>query len=150
MLSSDFHYKENYGTSMLQHIPRTWFRLFLAENQTPVFKALNTTSLKCCLSSNDAIARREKFTHAYEGPRSPHSNAHHWNPPGFRKKKRLDTFLTDHVKPWHGTLVRSMQYLLHSHTDIWIYETRVCILCVSSRHTSIMQSTYLTFQLWRH
>ena len=28
-----------------------------------------------------------KFTHAYEGSRSPHASALHWNPPGFRKKK---------------------------------------------------------------
>ena len=29
----------------------------------------------------------KKFTHAYECSRSPHANALHFNPPGFRKKK---------------------------------------------------------------
>ena len=38
-------------------------------------RALNTTSLKCCLPSTDAIERREKFN--YEGLRSPHASALH-------------------------------------------------------------------------
>ena len=36
---------------------------------------LNTTSLKYYLSSTDAIDRREKFMHAYEGSKSPHASA---------------------------------------------------------------------------
>ena len=44
-------------------------------NENPM-RALNTTSLKCCLPSTDAIDRWEKkFTHAYEGSRSPHARA---------------------------------------------------------------------------
>ena len=49
-------------------------------------RALNATSLKFYLPSTYAIDRREKFTHAYEGSRSPHASALYWNPPGFRKK----------------------------------------------------------------
>ena len=40
-------------------------------------RALNTTSLKCCLPSTDAIVKREKITHAYEGSRSLHESALH-------------------------------------------------------------------------
>ena len=38
-----------------------------------------------------------KFTHVFEGSRSSHIIALHWNPPGLCKKKkiRLDTFLTE-------------------------------------------------------
>ena len=39
----------------------------------------------------------KKFTHAYEGSRSPLACALHWNPPGFCKK-RSSTFLTNLVK----------------------------------------------------
>jgi hypothetical protein len=38
-------------------------------------RALNNNSLKYCLASTDAIDRRETFTHAYEGSRSPHASA---------------------------------------------------------------------------
>ena len=57
-------------------------------------KALNTTSLKWCLPSTDAIDRKN-FTHVYEGSRSPHASAFHWKPPVFAKKKktRSDAFL---------------------------------------------------------
>ena len=77
-------------TKMLQHIPRTRFRVFLAKNYTPVVfqtlliwlptnsgcsrpkvgyfsnngnptSVLNTISLKCCLPSADAIDRQEKI-----------------------------------------------------------------------------------------
>ena len=63
-------------------------------NDNPT-RAQNTTSLKYCLPWTDAINRRGKFTHAYEGSRSPHASALHWNPPRFRKKIRSDTFLTE-------------------------------------------------------
>ena len=43
------------------------YRLF-PYNEKPT-RTLNTTSLKCCLPSTDAIDRREKFMHAYEGLR---------------------------------------------------------------------------------
>jgi hypothetical protein len=36
----------------------------------------------------------KKFTHAYQGSRSSHASALHWNPPGFWKKKQLNAFLT--------------------------------------------------------
>ena len=63
-------------------------------NENPT-RALNSTSLKYCLPSTDAIDMREKFTHAYEGSRSPHASTLYWNPPGFRKRKiRSDNFLT--------------------------------------------------------
>ena len=63
-------------------------------------RALNTTSLKYWLPSTDAIDRREKFTYAYEGWRSPHISALHWNSPGVRKE-RSDTFLTEHcLRDW--------------------------------------------------
>jgi hypothetical protein len=45
-------------------------------NQNPM-RALDTTSLKSCLPLTDAIDRREKFTHAYEGSRSPNASAPH-------------------------------------------------------------------------
>ena len=60
-------------------------------NENPT-RALNTTSLKCCLPSADAIDRREKITRAYKGLRSPHTTALHWNPPGFCKKIRWILF----------------------------------------------------------
>ena len=41
------------------------------DNPTTV---LNTTSLKCCLLSTDTIERREKFTYASEGSRSPRAS----------------------------------------------------------------------------
>ena len=76
--------------TMLQHIPRTWFKLISAKIYSPVVRqtsyspdmapcdiwmftklkrplkgnltrVLNTTSLKCCLPSTDSIDRREKF-----------------------------------------------------------------------------------------
>ena len=39
-------------------------------------RTLNT-AVKCCLPSTDATDRREKFTHAYQGSRSPHASALH-------------------------------------------------------------------------
>jgi hypothetical protein len=45
-------------------------------NENPT-RALNTISLKFCLPSTDAIDRREQFTHAYEGSRSPYVSALH-------------------------------------------------------------------------
>ena len=36
-----------------------------------------------------------KFTLAYEGSKWLHVNTLHWIPPGFRKNKRFDTFLTE-------------------------------------------------------
>ena len=45
-------------------------------NENPT-RALNTNSLKCCLSSTNAIDRRKKFTHAYDGLKSPHASALH-------------------------------------------------------------------------
>ena len=108
---------------MTEHdIPRAWFWLFLAKNQTPVVRqapyfpcdfwlfpkhkrqlkgkkisdkkeyyenltrALDTTSLKCCLPSTDVIDRWGKFTHAYGDARSSHASALHWHSPGFFKK----------------------------------------------------------------
>ena len=60
--------------------------------------ALNTTSLKCCVPSTNAVDRRvEKNTNAFEALRSPQANVFHLNSPGFRKNKRSDTFLTDLV-----------------------------------------------------
>ena len=46
----------------------------------------NYRSLVFCKRSLDAIERRKKFRHAYEGLRSPHASALHRNSPGFRKK----------------------------------------------------------------
>ena len=60
-------------------------------NENPT-RALNTTSLKCRLSSMTLLTKGKKFTYAYEGSSSPHASALHWNP-----SIRLDTFLTDHV-----------------------------------------------------
>ena len=51
-------------TKALHHFPY---------NENPM-RALNTTSLKCCLPSIDSIDRGKKFTHAYEGSRSPHAS----------------------------------------------------------------------------
>ena len=84
VLSSDFHCKQNDGSTVLQHIPCNWFRLFFGEkadfievcikceecdgvlsfrhfpyNENPT-RALNT-SLKCYLSPTYAIDRREKI-----------------------------------------------------------------------------------------
>ena len=50
---------------------------YFSNNENPT-RALNTMSLKCCLSSTDVIDMRKKFTHA---------SAFHWNLPGFRKKE---------------------------------------------------------------
>ena len=36
---------------------------------------------------DDRKIGNKKFTHTYEGLRSPHANALHWNPTGFWKKK---------------------------------------------------------------
>ena len=64
---SGFSSKKSQSSALLQS-----FRHFpYNENST---RALNTTSLKCCLPSTDAIDRREKFTYPYEGSRSPHAS----------------------------------------------------------------------------
>ena len=65
------------------------FRHFLY-NENPT-TALNNTSLKWCLPSTDAIDRRMRM----EVQGRTHESALHWIPPGFRKKKRSDTFLTE-------------------------------------------------------
>jgi hypothetical protein len=44
----------------------TLWCVLMAHNENPP-NALNTTSLKCCLPSTEAIDRRETFTHAYDG-----------------------------------------------------------------------------------
>ena len=58
-----YHPETKSQSSQWKHFPSY-------ENTT---RTLNTTSLKCFLLSTDAIDRREQFTHAYEGPRSPHA-----------------------------------------------------------------------------
>ena len=127
MFSSDFHWKENdefhvvpvhpglvisdYGAHEvgvtvcgLQHVlwvmdvrvrPGT---CYFPYNENPT-RALNSIPLKCCLSSTDAIERREKFTHAYEGSRSAHRSALHWNQPGFWKKKKVWMFFWQNSRP---------------------------------------------------
>ena len=50
-------------------------------------EALNTNSLKCCFPSTNAD-RQEKIHVCIEGSRLPHASLLHWNPPGFRKKKK--------------------------------------------------------------
>jgi hypothetical protein len=45
-------------------------------NENPT-RALNTTSLKCCLPSTDAIDRQEKIHISYEGLKSPYASALH-------------------------------------------------------------------------
>ena len=57
--------------------------------------ALNTNSLKCYLLWTDAIDRQEKFTYVYEVSRSSHASALYWNPLGFCKTKRSETFVTE-------------------------------------------------------
>ena len=49
---------------------------YFPSNENPT-RPLNTTSLKFCLPLTDAIDRREKFMHAYEGSRSAHESALH-------------------------------------------------------------------------
>ena len=56
----------------------------------------NTTSLKCYLPSTDAIGGG-KFTHAYEGSRSPRASGLHCNPPGFRKKNNNIGYFSNRV-----------------------------------------------------
>ena len=89
---SGFSPKKSESSALLQsfhHFPYN-------ENQT---RTLNTTSLKCCLSSTDAIDRQgKKFTHVYEGSRSPYASALHWNPPGFRKTRSSGTLVTEWYK----------------------------------------------------
>ena len=77
------------------------------ENST---RALSTTSLICCLQSTDAIDRREKFTHAYEGSRSPYASSLIWNAPSFREKKS-DSFLTE-LYIWVGLII-ALQLIPH-------------------------------------
>ena len=80
LISRDIAKKKSESSSLLQsfhHFPY---------NENPT-RALNTDSLKCCLASTDAIDRREKFTYAYEGLRSPHTSALHLNPPFFAENK---------------------------------------------------------------
>ena len=45
-------------------------------NENPT-RALNATSLKCCLSSTDAIYRRERNHECFGGSRSPYESALH-------------------------------------------------------------------------
>ena len=68
---------------------QSFYHFSYNENLT---RALKTTSLNCCFPSTDAIDRQEKNSH---GSRSPHASERHWNPSGFRRRKRLDTFLTE-------------------------------------------------------
>ena len=49
---------------------------YFSNNENPT-RALNNTSLKCCLPSTDAIERWKKCTQAYEGSRSLHASALH-------------------------------------------------------------------------
>ena len=105
MLSSDFHCKENderFGflvvpahpglvtsdycvhevganveSSMSEvygYDPETKSPRHFPYNENPL-RELNTTPLKCCLPSTNAIGGQEKFTHAYEGSRSPRVSA---------------------------------------------------------------------------
>ena len=39
-----------------------------------LMRTLNTTSLKCCLPSTDAIDKQKKFIYVYEGSRSPYAS----------------------------------------------------------------------------
>ena len=104
MLSSDFHCKENDGFRVVPVHPELvtsdygvhevevtlWSPACLVStgctgeiryqsfsyNENPK-RTLNTTPLKCCLPLNDAIERRKKFTHAYEGSILLHASALH-------------------------------------------------------------------------
>ena len=60
-------------------------------NENPT-RALNTTSLKWCLSTTDAIDILKKFTHAYESSRSPYGSTLHWNSSGFCTKRKFGYF----------------------------------------------------------
>ena len=80
---SGFSPKKSESSALLQS-----FRHF-HYNENPT-RALNTTSLNCRLPSTDDTNRREKFTYPYEGSRSPHASALHWDPSGFRKKIMSD------------------------------------------------------------
>ena len=86
-----FHEHHNHWWRVLGVRVRPGTRHF-PYNENPT-RALNTTSLKWCLPSIDAIDRREKFTHSYEVSRSPHTIALHWNPPVFRKKAQIQFYL---------------------------------------------------------
>ena len=62
------------------------------DNKNPT-RALNTTSLKCRLPSNDAIERREKIHACVWRFMVAHECALYWNPSVFRKKISSDSFL---------------------------------------------------------
>ena len=59
-------------------------------NENPT-RALNTTSLKCWLTSTDVIDRRKKIYACVWRFDSSHATALHWNSPGFRKKISSNT-----------------------------------------------------------
>jgi len=72
-------------------------------NENPT-RALNTTSLKCCLPSTDAIDRREKFTYAYGGSRSPHASASLTSTRFSQKKKGRILFFKQSSINWPSGL----------------------------------------------
>ena len=78
-------YRYNPEIKLIHHFPY---------NENPT-RALNTTSLKCCLPSTDIDDKWEKFTHAYEGSTSlqqVHFSKIHQV---FEEKKKLDSFLIE-------------------------------------------------------
>ena len=59
----------------------------------------------------------KKFMYAYDGSRSPHACALHWNPPGFRKKNRYGNCFSsrlvstrDFITYYQDHLTNSMAY----------------------------------------
>ena len=101
MLGSEFHCKEDDGTTILQHIPLTWFRLLWRKTRLLWFVrllALNTTSLKCCLLSTGAIDRREKIHACIWRFKVASCKRGSLKSIRFSQKKiRLDTLLTDPI-----------------------------------------------------
>ena len=101
-------------------------------------RALNTTSSNAACHQLTLLTGRMKFTDAYEGSRLPHASMLHWNPPGFHKKKSLDTFLTDLV-------FESFLYQFQCHFHSVLGSISICHLPVLAIFHSVLLFAHLVF-----